>query len=174
MTLNAEIQLLVRGNYTRAAGIGQSLYDLSGHALGRYILTLADGVGVGQADKAYASHPTDGLTLAGAASQSFDLSGTTDDALGVDLALVTVKAFILMAWPVNVDDLIIGNGATPFLGWFGAAAHTEAVAPGAITVHVHPGAGWPVVPGVSDILKITNADTVEDASYDMVILGTSA
>ncbi len=174
MTLTADIQLILQGSYSRPAGIGTASYNLGTHpSLDRYVFSLVDGVGVGQADVAYVSHPTDGLTLAGGASQNFDLSGTTDDALGTDLALVKVKAVILLAWPVNVDDLIVGNGTNPFIGWFGAGTHTEAVPPGGVLLHVHPGDGWPVVAGTADILKVLNADPATDATYDLVILGTS-
>lgn len=170
-TLDADITLGLAGRYSRPVGLGLAVFDLPNHPLGRLEVILANGIDLGEADKAYLSNLA-GVTLGPSASVSLDLSGLTDDALGQDLELVAVKAVILWARPENLHDLIVGNGTNPFVGWFGSGTHTESVPPGSPLIHVSR-TGWPVVNGVSDILKITNAGA-NDVVYDLAIFGTSA
>ena len=116
-------------------------------------IDLADGTAAYQANAIY----VDAFTLAGSGTTNIDLAGSLTDPLNQALVFSAVKALLIEADPANTTDLVVGNGANPFVGPFGAGAQTLTVKPGGCIMLVNPSAaGWPVVAGTGDILQIAN------------------
>jgi hypothetical protein len=130
---------------------------------------LTSGTGDYQSDLLYANV----RSLATAASDNLDLSGSLIDPLGNVVSAVEITAIVLRADATNTTNLTVGNGATPFIGPFGAATHTLQLQPGGVIVLVAPKAGWPVTAATADILKITNAAGAT-AGYTIAVTGRSA
>jgi hypothetical protein len=128
------------------------------------------GVAAGQADKIF----SDQRTVNAASNDDLDLVGVSlVDPFGAVLSFVKIKAISIYSLPTNVTNLTIGNGANPFIGPFGAAAHTVQVQPGGKYEVVAPGNGWTPVAATGDILRIANAAGAA-ATYNIDIIGTSA
>jgi hypothetical protein len=132
-------------------------------------IVLLDGIGFNQADRVF----SDSRTVAASTNDDLDLSGTLLDPFGVVVTFAKVKAIVIKASASNTTNLTIGNGATPFIGPFGAAAHTIQLQPGGEINLVAPQTGWTVTNATADILRIANAAGAT-AAYDIDIIGTSA
>jgi hypothetical protein len=129
-------------------------------------VTYAFGTGNTQINDRYEAE----RSLAASANEELDLAGVLVNAFGESVVFTAVKE-IYIENPSATQTLTVGNAtATQFLGGFGAAAHTWAIPPGG-TFHVRaPMAGWPVVAGASDKLKILN-NAGSTVAYKIVILG---
>lgn len=133
-------------------------------------ITLDTGVGSGQADKIFSAQ----RTVLTAANDDLDLvGGPLLDPLGAALSFVKVKGIFIYALPANTTNLTIGNGANPFVGPFGAAAHTLQCQPGQWISLLAPNTGWTPVAATGDILRVANAAGAS-AVYNIEIVGTSA
>jgi hypothetical protein len=132
-------------------------------------IVLLDGIGINQADRVF----SDSRTVAASTNDDLDLSGALLDPFGVVVTFAKVKAIVIKASAANTTNLTIGNGATPFIGPFGAAAHTIQLQPGGEINLVAPQTGWTVTNATADILRIANAAGAT-AAYDIDIIGTSA
>ncbi len=116
---------------------------------------VVNGTAIGQANAVY----IDDFNIAASGTLNIDLAGTLTDPHGNVLVFTAIKEIFVKADPANVNNVVVGNGATPFLGPMGAAAHTVAVKPGGF-YHVSEGysaAGWAVGAGASDNLMLTNS-----------------
>ena len=132
---------------------------------------FTDGTGSNQADRIW----HDQRTLTASSSENLDLAGSLSSVYGASITFATVKAIIIKAASGNTNDVVVGNAASnQFVGWFGAAAHTEAVKPGGISIHIAPATGWTVTAGTVDQLKILNGGAGTSVTYDIIIIGTSA
>jgi hypothetical protein len=135
-----------------------------------YDTELLSGTGANQVDKIFA----DQRSLATGATEDLDLVGTAlTDPFGVAVSFTKVKGIFIKAADTNTTDLTIGNGTNPFVGWFGAGAHTLKVPPGGIVFLSAPVNGLAPVASTGDILKVANAAGAT-ATYNIVIIGTSA
>jgi hypothetical protein len=131
---------------------------------------ITSGVGANQADQRFTMQ----RTVAGGANDDVDLTGTLVNALGGPVAFVKVKAVIIEALATNTTNLTVGNATAPFVGWFGAAAHTIILKPGDFFAIASPGAaGWAVTATTADLLRVTNAAGAA-ALYNITIVGTTA
>lgn len=159
-TVSVRIQALLQNTLGLATGSANIDRALSS--------ALASGVGANQADKVYSEV---GKSLAG--NYDLDLAGVLTDAFGVALTFARVKALVVIADPTNTGQIIIGNGANPFFGMFGAAAHTCNVRAGGCAVFFAPDAtAWPVTAATADILRF--APSAGTQLMDFAILGASA
>ena len=133
---------------------------------------LTSGVAANQADECW----SDTRTIASATNDDLDLSGTAlQNAFGVNLAVVKVKAIMIIASAANTTNLTIGNAtATQFLGGFGDAAHTWTLRPGAwFSVGTPDLTGWPCGAGTTDVFRIANASGAS-ATYDIIVVGAKS
>lgn len=129
---------------------------------------LASGVAADQSDRIYSE-----LAKSISGNYDLDLSGTLVDAFGAACVFARVKVLVVIAAAANTGNVIIGNGATPFVGPFGAAAHTVAVRPGGCVVFFAPDAtAWPVTAATADILRF--APSAGTQVFDFAVLGASA
>lgn len=133
-------------------------------------LAFATGTASGLADKVF----FDTRTIALSSSESHDLTALTD-VFGDALAFVKIKMIYIKAALANTNDVIVGNGATPFIGPFGAAGASEQrIPPGGVYLVRHPTTGWTVTGATADILKVANGGAGTGVDYDIILVGTSA
>ena len=133
---------------------------------------LANGTGIGQADKIW----SDTRTIAPSGTDDIDLAGALTDALGALVTFARVKVMMFYAYSSNVNNLIIGNAAaTQFLSWVGAATHVVNVRPGGLLLLGAPDAtAYVAGAGTADLLRVTNSAAGTSVTYDVVLIGASA
>jgi hypothetical protein len=164
-TVTAKTHASIYGTYSNPSGIAPAIATVTTDPE----RTIDSGLNNFQADLLYAAS----LTLASGATNNLDLSGSLTDPLGAIIAMVEVTAILISSSNSNTTDLTIGAGTNPFIGPFGAAAHTITLKPGSDFLITNPNAGWLVTAATADILKIANGSGAT-ASYTVKILGRSA
>ena len=167
MPLNTQLRPGIRAEYSKALDFGSAYRPLPFPAT----IDMESGTGNNQADLIF----SDQRTLAASANESLDLAGVLVDAFGTALTFVKVKAIYIRAASTNGGNIVVGNAATnAFVGPFGAATHTLAIPAGGYLELVAPVGGWTVTAATGDLLRIANSDAGAAATYDIVIVGTSA
>jgi len=139
-----------------------------------YSKGLSDGVGENQADLLW--HDT--RTIAAGANDDLDLTALVKSLHGgsITLSLAKVKAILIhntaedAAEDLQVDSSAPASIVAPFGGSATSLVEIPADSP---LLLVNRNAGWPVVEGSADILRITNLGT-GPIDYKIVIVGTSA
>ncbi len=168
MALDTTLKLLVGATQTKVADLATASFPLAK----TYALALASGTGANQADLLF----SDTRTLSASSSEDLDLAASLADVFGATLTFVKVKAIIIRADPGNTNNVIVGGAASnQFVGPFGSATHTIAIAPGGFFAICRGDVtGWGVTAGTGDLLKIANSGSGSSVSYDIIIIGTSA
>ncbi len=132
-------------------------------------IVFGSGTGTGKADTDF----IDDRTLASAASESLDLSGTLVDGFGQTVAIAKLKAIEISADAANTTNLTVGaTGSNAFVRWVADATDGIVLKPGARFVIADP-AGWTVTAATGDLLKFTNASGAS-ATYRIKLLGSTA
>lgn len=167
MTLKTTIALNVSSRLTADA-------DLDADAVREvrkvYDVTLRNGTGPGQAAKLYA----DENNLGASANIDIDLAGALSDGIGGTAVFGAIKGLVVYALPTNVNNVVIGAAAAnPWTALLGAT-HTAQVKPGTtLAVFVdEDSAGYPVVAGTGDILRVANGGAGTAVDYEIIIIGT--
>lgn len=164
MSLNGRIQ--VSANFAE----GPAAADLSSGTVDRKLTALLnylDGSGAGQASKIYG----DSNSVVQSVNTDLDLSGTLAGAFGT-VVFNALKGLFIKAGDANPGNLTLGNGAAPFVGWFGAGTHTLSIAPGGVVALAEGSAGGRVVTATTaDILRIASAATAGTYTYDVIVWG---
>ena len=164
MTIALEILARIRGDLTTSGDGGVAALPV----LQAKFINLVDGTGADQANAIY----IDDFSIAASGALNYDLAGALTDRLGNLLVFTAIKAIYLVADAANVNNIILGNGATPFIGPFGAATHTVTVGPGGVVLLAErTAAGWPVVAGTGDILKLANSGAGTAVVGTLVVVG---
>jgi hypothetical protein len=168
-SLDTTLSLTIQSNMI---GTATSFSTPTANAARAYTLALTSGTGADQADKVFYAQ----RTITASANDDLDLAGVLTDPLGATLTFVKVKAILIVAAAGNTNNVVVGNAAgTQFVGPFGAAAHTIAIAPGDMFLITKRGsAGWSVGAGSTDLLRIANSAGGTSVVYDIFIVGTSA
>lgn len=169
MPLTTTIGLSVSADLSKVLDLAEARVPLKK----LYQAVLASGVIAGAADLVF--HDT--RTIAPSSNDDLDLAGVLLDPLGTALTFVKVKALLVAAAAANSNNVVIGAAAAnPWTALLGAT-HTLQVRPGA-TQCVFAGqadaAGYAVVAGTGDILRIANGGAGTSVNYDIIIVGTSA
>src|SRR3954469_9498622 len=113
------------------------------------IVSIASGVGAGQADRIY-SEAAKSISV----STDIDLSGSLVDALGATVVFARVKALLISVDAASVSNLVVGGDANAALIGFGAVAHTITLHPGGAYLIYSPlAAGYPITAATGDILQ---------------------
>lgn len=163
--LDTTIQALLSASFSGTSDLSTVLETI----VQPYTIKLPDGTGNNQANGIW----SDRRTLTTITSDLLDLFGVLTDSFGAVLNFTKIRAVLI----VNTETaagrtLTIGNaGATPCALWFSAAAQSELLHRGGMSLHVSPADGWTIVNGVSDIFKIDNP-TAFSITYDIYIVGT--
>ena len=116
--------------------------------------------------------------IAAGATLELDLSGTLTDYWGETIELDRVHALYVRNATVDADEgdseIQVGGGLNCFVWWYADPSDViEIQAGGALTAIQGEDAGWPVVAGTGDMLRLENLDSVNAASYEIVIIGES-
>lgn len=133
---------------------------------------MTTGTGAGQADKVYAAT----RTITASSNDDLDLNGVLVDALGVIVPFLRVKALIVRAAATNVNNLVMGGGATnPVTTILGGTTPTLTIRPGGSLFLVATDAtAYAVTAATADILRFTNGGAGSSVTYDVIIIGASA
>ncbi|MFL6141575.1 MAG: hypothetical protein ACJ72N_06870 [Labedaea sp.] len=167
MALQSGLSVAINSALSAAAGIGVGSVPIAS----AYGFQWPDGTALGFADRLYQIKPT----IAASGTLDVDLAGTLTDPFGAALTFARIRAFYLKANASNTNNVVIGNGTNPWLGWFGAAAHTEIVQPNGLSLHVAPTtAGWPVTAATADILHFANSGAGTGVTFELILIGASA
>lgn len=131
---------------------------------------FTDGVGQDQAQKIW----TDTRTLGPSANDDLDLNGVLLDQFGVAISLTKIKALIVKAAAVNVNDVVIGAAAAnQVASIFGAVTERVKVKPGGTVCLIAPDAtGYAVVAATADILRIANGAAGTSVDYTIILIGS--
>lgn len=166
MGLSALIDGVIAYELTGPADLGEAANRYSGWGATR----IESGTGSQQADRVYAKT----ITLAASATQSLDLSGALTDPIGGSAVFAKIKAIAVRASAGNTNGVIVGNVTNGFVGPFGAATHQVTIPPGGCFLVSAPDAGWSVVAGTGDLLRVANAGAGTSVTLDIIVIGTSA
>lgn len=137
-------------------------------------LKMSAGTGVNQADVLYQKV----ITLAGSATVALDLNGGTNDALNINIAMLTIVGLLIINKDVNGVNggatLTIGGGATPINGLFGANTQQLKLPPGGTQLLFCGEVGGIAIitPATADILNITNG-AAGASTFQTFIIGRS-
>ena len=133
--------------------------------------TIAAGTGADQADLAF----VDQRTLAASTGESLDLNGGgLTDPYGQTLVFVKLKAIYFSAAAANGDTMSFG-GVSNHVPVFGAVADFIYVRAGGLFVWTAPDVtGIAVSAGTGDLIRVLNNDSGATATYDIILIGTSA
>lgn len=135
-----------------------------------FALALAAGIGIGKSDILF----TKAINIAASGSATIDLVGSLTDVFGATVNLADIQVLYLEADATNVNDIVMGNGATnPWVGPFDAGTDTVGVHPGGMLLFADP-KGWPVVPTTGDLLKLANSGSGTAVTGKLVLIGRSA
>lgn len=164
MALNTQVSIGIRADLTGSADLSTPR-DLLNYSLST---ALVSGTGSGQANKSF--HDTRTLTSGG--SEELDLAGGLTDAFGQTIALATVKVLFIRNKSSSRTLAVGGSASNGFSSWVGVASDTVKVPPSGALLLIAPGAGYSVVSGTGDLLKIAN-NTGSSCEYDIIIIGAT-
>lgn len=144
-----------------------------------YTKSLTNGTGANQADLLYVVQST----LSASSSTNVDLAGSATDVFGSTITFARVKAiyFELTTATTATSVAIGGASSNGFANWissagtFGTDQPKVVVRNGGVFLLVAPDAtAYAVTAGTGDILKLTNQDGSNVATYNLAIVGASA
>lgn len=165
MPISLKSTATIRGSLTTARDGGNATFEVNTGSN----KVIRNGT---EADEANAIY-FDDFEIAASGTLDIDLSGSLTDAHGNVLVFTAIKEIMVVAGSANANALVIGNGGVnSFIGPFGDAAHTLAVQPGnRAGLTNYTAAGWPVVAGTGDILRIANGGAGTAVAGRLVIVG---
>lgn len=165
MPISLKSTATIRGSLTTARDGGNATFEVNTGSN----KVISNGT---EADEANAIY-FDDFQIAASGTLDIDLSGSLTDAHGNALLFTAIKEIMVIAGAANANPLVIGNGGVnSFIGPFGAAAHTVAVAPANRADFTnYSAAGWPVVAGTGDILRLANGGADTAVTGRIVIVG---
>ena len=133
--------------------------------------SVSAGTGANQLDLVF----SDQRTLSATSSEELDLAGGLTDSFGTTLTFARIKYLYVYSASANGGLIQVGGAATnAFVNWVANSSDILQVRPdGAFTLSAPGATGYAVTGGAGDLLKIANTDSSE-ATYDIVIAGTSA
>lgn len=167
MSLTSKIALSVVASLTGTADLTTPRADLSK----QYTSRLADGTGLGQANRIF----SDQRTLAASATEDLDLAGVLADALGSTITMAKLKALIVTAASGNTNNVNLTRPASNGVPLFLAASDGIGILPGGMFAWVAPtAAGVTVTAGTGDLLTFTNSSSGSSVTYDVVIIGSTS
>ena len=163
MSLSGKAQISVNFDESLAQDLGQRIFQCRKSAL----LQFLDGSGAGQANKIFA----DSATVIQSVNTDLDLSGSLAGAFGT-VVFTAIKGILIAAGAANPGNLTVGNVTNGITGPFGAATHSQIVAPGGFYANFNPSAaGFGITAGTVDLLRVASAATAGTYTFDVVVVG---
>lgn len=144
-----------------------------------YSTRLTDGTSAGKADRLYVATGT----LAASASLNLDLAGSVADVFGSTITFARIKViYVELTADTTATHVYVGGHASAGLtnwitsaGTFGTDQPKVTVRNGGVLFLCAPDAtAYAVTATTADILKITNADGANVATYRLALVGASA
>lgn len=167
MALSTTVSVQVAATLTTALDLVTSSAPLDL----RKRLVLATGAGANQADRIW----HDRRTVAASGTDSLDLAGSLEDALGGAFTPARVKGLLVVAAEANANNVVVTRPASNGVPIFSAAGDAVPVRPGGLLLWVAPDAtGVAVTGGTGDLIDIVNSAGGSSVTYDIVLLGASA
>lgn len=166
VTLSGKVSLNTAINLSNSLDVGSVTYPINFTSS----TTFSNGTGDDQANRAF----VDTRTLAASSSEELDLAGGLTDAFGNTLTFTKVKALIITAADANTNQVHVGGAASNGITSFCVAANDiMRVMPGGTLAMIAPqNAGYFVVAGTGDLLKIANSAGGTSVTYTIIIIGT--
>ncbi len=163
MSLSGKFQVSANFDESLAQDLGQRLFQCRKSSL----IALLDGSGAGQANKIYA----DSVSVAQSINTDLDLSGALAGAFGT-VVFTAIKGILIAAGSANPGNLTVGNVTNGITSPFGAATHSQIIAPGGVYANINPSAaGFAITAGTADLLRIASAATAGTYTFDVVVVG---
>jgi hypothetical protein len=105
---------------------------------------------------------------------------STNDDLDLDnlmlgdrpISFAKIKIMHIYSLPANVNTIVVGGSASPFVGWVAAGGDAINVQPGGMQFLVAPNAGYPVTPVTGNVLRLANGSG-SAVDYEIALFGTS-
>lgn len=169
MSLTSKLILSSAVNLVEALDLGERTAKVSK----KYTSSLANGTGVGLADKLF----QDTRTLAASATEDLDLAGVLLDPFGAAITFARIKGIIVAAAPGNTNNVLVGAASATQWATLLNAAGVVTLRPGAVFAAFAGDAdatGYTVTAGTGDLLKVANSAGGTSVSYDIVLIGASA
>jgi hypothetical protein len=164
MTLTTTANLRVQTTLTNPL----DLVTPSAPQMFQYLLEMTSGVGLNQADAVW----SDRRTVAASTTDSLDLAGSLETALGVAFTPARIKGLILRNR--GVQNLALTRPAAAGVPWLTAAGDAIIIVPGGINIWFAPSAaGIAVTATTADLIDVVNGAGVS-VDYDIVIIGATA
>jgi hypothetical protein len=153
----------------------KSVMDVQASASSSFSWTgsLNHGTGAGQADRIHFSRGT----IAASANLDIDLSGSLQDIFGGAVVFARVKTLYVELLPdTNASSITVGGAGTgAFVSMFGGDTHKIRIHNGGVFLISSPSAtGYVVTPTSADILRLSNEDNTNVATYRIAVIGASA
>ncbi len=145
-------------------------------------LALTFGTGALKADQVFA----DRRILAASGQEDLDLAGTLLNAVGGTVNFANIKAIVIINrsdetttspehTATDASIKVGGASATEFLGPFEAAGDQINIpAGGSFMITCPDDTGWVVTADTADLFAVENNDGVDEAMYDVILIGESA
>lgn len=171
MSLDIEkVYVLIKGEQIPTSSSFSSLSDVINFAFSD---TLADGTGLDQANIVW---HVGARTLAANTEETWDLRGGVTDRFGTTLNFVKVKLICIKNNSATDVDLAFGGTfSNPFEGWTNDAGSSVLIKKGGCFFLFDPSAaGMGTTSGTADKININNTNIDDNATYDIIVIGTSA
>jgi hypothetical protein len=167
----AQVSLNIAANLASSPSVGSATATLA--PAGSYSTALGAtlAAGAGLANVGWWST----RTLTASANETIDFAGTLLDPFGATVTFARLKVLVIAADAGNVNNVVIGGGATT-LALFGATTHTTPVRPGGVVMWMTGTAdatGYAVASGSADLLQIANSAGTTSVAYTIVALGVA-
>ena len=164
MTLTTVANLRVQTTLTNPL----DLVTASAPQMFQYLLEMTSGVGLNQADAVW----SDRRTVNASTTDSLDLNGALETAVGVAFTPARIKGLICRNR--GAQNIALTRPAANGVPWLTAAGDSIIIVPGGINIWLAPtAAGIAVAAGTGDLIDIvTGAGAAVD--YDIVIIGATA
>jgi hypothetical protein len=146
----------------------QDMGDKQFKFLKQFLQSFSDGTGLGQIQKLYG----DLFSQAQSVNNDIDLNPGPAGAFGAVL-FNTLKGIIVINDAASPGNITVGNVTNGITSPFGAATHSQIVAPGGIYANLNPSAiGFTVTAGTADLVRIASAANAGTYTGAVVLLGT--
>lgn len=169
-SLSGQIRNQISLTFDGGSEIGTTSDDVLG-AANYFSWAVTDGTAANKADLVF----RDQRSLNASTSEDLDLAGGLTSAYGAAITFVKVKMLYVKAKSTNGANIVVGGAAAnQFINWVGDATDKVVIPPSGCLMVAAPIDGWAVTANTGDILKIENTDGAAAATYDIIIVGTSA
>jgi hypothetical protein len=171
-TLTSKLRILASWDFSDDGAGGGTTKNASSLDLS---LSLGSGTGAGSNNKILAR--LNGFTITAGSSVDVDLAGVVADFVGASITMTKVKVIaVKLAEATNqASSILIGSkGTNGFATWLGGTNHAVRVRKGGgFGIGCTDATGYAVTAGTGDLMTLTNEDTANAATYQLIVAGVS-